>query len=736
MDRRAGSKTSDSEVLKELEAEITCLVCQGLYTDAKLLPCMHYYCKSCIEELRSKCSAGKSFPCPECREDTFLPSGRVDSLKSAFFVERLKDLFAKMSTEEGLTETPCGVCKGKSTLFCRECAIFYCSGECRSKTGHSEAHHVIGLETRYHRSGSSSVDPDPLCSEHSDHMNVYCFTCETVVCRDCIVSGHSGHRFNALKKCAVEKRREICNSLIPLHKTWADISDAEKKVYEAEKEIEKQSLYTVQSIHDVFAELKSLLEQREAELASIATALVEEKKSALEGQKKELQVAATEIQSVVNFAESILENVSDKEMMEQFASLQKQVLDEGKRHLQLKLEPVTTADIVCDLPPVSIIPDNMGSISCDPLILQSSTACAITEQPPKFSQTIKTSESTEFSRPFISYANNPCNVHEESKITLQIGNFKEVTVSDLQSKVYPSSTVTPRVTAKENGIFEIQCTPRVRGRHDLVVKVDGTDIFGSPFQIFASVHPRELKTPVRIIEDLGHPMGITFNHNKQLVVVENGRKRLAILSREGALLRTAISNHAHFKSPRGIAIGPEGTFFVTCNFKGSGCLLKLDYFGHTLKAVLLENPFCVKEICGCFYVCVQGAVEVFDVDCNRTGRLTADRCSQPYDIAAGKDCLYVVSNSSSGVIAEFCLNGRFRKLFREALPRPRCICVDLAGFVYVTLGRGPPRILTFSSSGDLVASFTTQLKPPVGIAIDEDGFLYVCETTQNRVVVF
>ena len=36
-----------SKTLEKLEAEITCLVCQGHYKEAKLLPCMHYYCKTC-----------------------------------------------------------------------------------------------------------------------------------------------------------------------------------------------------------------------------------------------------------------------------------------------------------------------------------------------------------------------------------------------------------------------------------------------------------------------------------------------------------------------------------------------------------------------------------------------------------------------------------------------------------------------------------------------------------------
>ena len=69
--------------LEELEEEITCAVCHGHYQEAKLLPCMHYYCRACIEGL-AKRSRGRPFPCPECRKDTTLPSGGAEQLQGAF----------------------------------------------------------------------------------------------------------------------------------------------------------------------------------------------------------------------------------------------------------------------------------------------------------------------------------------------------------------------------------------------------------------------------------------------------------------------------------------------------------------------------------------------------------------------------------------------------------------------------------------------------------------------------
>ena len=43
-------------------------------------------------------------------------------------------------------------------------------------------------------------------------------------------------------------------------------------------------------------------------------------------------------------------------------------------------------------------------------------------------------------------------------------------------------------------------TPKVRGRHSLVVKVSGTQTAGSPFQVFAKIHPTQLDKQVKVVE--------------------------------------------------------------------------------------------------------------------------------------------------------------------------------------------------------------------------------------------
>ena len=79
--------------LRELEDEVTCPVCQGMFEDPKILPCGHYYCKRCVLQLAAR---GQPFPCPECRGDTLLPPTGADGFPTAFFVHRLKSAYSAM----------------------------------------------------------------------------------------------------------------------------------------------------------------------------------------------------------------------------------------------------------------------------------------------------------------------------------------------------------------------------------------------------------------------------------------------------------------------------------------------------------------------------------------------------------------------------------------------------------------------------------------------------------------
>ena len=715
------------KALDELEKDITCAVCFGHYQEAKLLSCNHYYCRACIE-LLAKRSQGLPFPCPECRKDTTLPSGGVEHLQSAFFVERMKDVFDKMAKVEGKVEAVCEQCsKGISIAFCRQCTDFICA-ECTIQHGKLKvfADHKVATLEELKKGGAKEVPlkeaPLSKCLDHDELRKIFCFDCNYLICRDCLLYDHREHKSDFVKKCAAEARKTLRDSLTPLQKMYANVAGADKKLAGIEAQVGSQKEEVSQTIKKSFCQLKVILEQRETKLLKKVQTLAQEKKDALTAQRKGLQITETEIQSLVEFVERNVENTSDQDLMGICTQLQAKVEEGEKLYQQLSLDPATTVDITCCPPSPDDIPRDLGEVFLPP-------------HQPLFE--VGDSQLIQLGKSF--------------KGTLMIPDDHNPSIqAELQSLADPASSVQVDVVGKGAGVYHITCTPRVRGRHDLTVKVSGQNITGSPFRVFVKIHPTQLGPPVRTITGVSRPWGIATNSKQQLVVAEDGEKKITVRGRDGKTLQT-IKNDK-FQSPAGVATGPDGAIYVTDDV--AHCVLKFDKDGRLLKTVESEfqSPYFIKAINSRLYVSDydRNVVEILDLDCNVIGTIPTKECPKPHDIAEGDGGLYVVGGGEGEIGVYTCApNGEFRHHLNiqpssVTLSYPWGICFDCSGHIFVTQsGSDAKYVHVFKPSGEHVAtlgqaSSGVKLGSPVGIAIDEDGFVYVCDcdSSKNVVVVF
>ena len=165
----------EEKSLEELESEITCPICQEHYTEPKVLPCLHYYCKECILKLALRTHSGKSFHCPECRHKATLPEGGVDNFKTAFFANRLKSKVTNLQRAHGKVEVKCEYCTASSNAeaFCRQCSCFICK-ECvqlHSKVRSLLSHEIASLDDLKHgRAKPIAVKEPPTlkCEVHEE----------------------------------------------------------------------------------------------------------------------------------------------------------------------------------------------------------------------------------------------------------------------------------------------------------------------------------------------------------------------------------------------------------------------------------------------------------------------------------------------------------------------------------------------------------------------------------------
>ena len=127
-------------------------------------------------------------------------------------------------------------------------------------------------------------------------------------------------------------------------------------------------------------------------------------------------------------------------------------------------------------------------------------------------------------------------------------------------------------------------------------------------------------------------------------------------------------------------------------------------------------------------------VKIFDKDCNYSGTIQIKECRGPGDIVEGPDGLYVACEKN---ICVYSPNGAFiRQLNLQPstleLSEFNGICFDSTGHIIATdLDNG---VYIFKPSGECVRH-TDNFERPVGVVVDEDGFVYVCDYLTHEVVV-
>ena len=346
----------DETETNDLEEEITCAVCQEHFEDPKILPCCHYYCLRCVQLLIDTAASKDKdfFSCPECRTDTKVSENDPHKLPTAFFVNRMKALYSKREKTTGKVKVECEQCSVQEAIaFCRQCAEFICEkcNEAHKRMKAFSSHRVSTLEELRGRS-SKQLPPEKLpspsaCSVHDEPVKLYCYNCECLICRDCIVIDHKAHKYEFVKRVAPEVKDKLVQDLAPLKKVYTTVTNAMKAVEVTKSEVEGSGKKITATIQKSFQRLHDIIEHRKQEVLRQASKIVDTKFDRLGTQVKELQATASAIKGILELVEQGVENMTDEEVIAIHGQILKQIGEAKKKHenLSLDLKPVEEADV-------------------------------------------------------------------------------------------------------------------------------------------------------------------------------------------------------------------------------------------------------------------------------------------------------------------------------------------------------------------------------------------------------
>ena len=552
-----------SETVLELEQEVTCGICHDRYQEPKLLPCCHYYCKQCIFSLSSRYQPNQPFPCPDCREPTLLPGNDPDRLPTAFFINRMKELHSRMEKANGKLEAICDMCShGKATAFCRQCVKFICEECVKSHLRMNMfAGHVVSTLEELKQGGMKEVSvvdtPAQKCPDHDEPLKIFCFDCKQLICRDCVIFEHAGHKSAYVKKAVPETRKKLAVHLSPLKNLLPDLSTAVNQVRATKQEIQAEGKLVEKQVNAKFQELHDILEKCKARVLQKAHDIVERKIEKLTVQEKGLDLSVGCVQSLVDFVERTLENASDEElitMQEQVVSrVDAEVVKRGKE--AASADPVEKADFGVEV----FVSEDLKKLCENNVVVYEDNVYTIGER------------------------TRIAEVETPSRLTLHFAKEvrKPPTIqASLKSLVDQTSLQLEAVPVKK-GVYSIEYIPKVRGRHHLLISVDGRPITGSPFSVFVRIPPTKLDKPVRKIQGV-NPWFLTMNSSNEVIVSDCGRD-VVIMNKQGERLRSISKTQHGLKSVRGVAVDKDDSIYVSDSL--NNCVYKFNKNGELLERV-------------------------------------------------------------------------------------------------------------------------------------------------------
>jgi len=110
-----------------LEEVTECPICTEVFTDPRVLPCIHTYCLKCIEGCGVDKKPGEKLPCPLCRKEFVIPDTGLTELPKNFFVNKLLHVKEISTVELSTQALVCDVCShDKSIMTQPPVATVYC----------------------------------------------------------------------------------------------------------------------------------------------------------------------------------------------------------------------------------------------------------------------------------------------------------------------------------------------------------------------------------------------------------------------------------------------------------------------------------------------------------------------------------------------------------------------------------------------------------------------------------
>lgn len=777
------SGTVNGSLLGRLRRHTTCPKCQGRFKQPKLLPCNHSVCRDCLtldKGVRKGHGLEYIVSCPACKKEAELTKTGLDSLPDAFFKQHMTQActrLEKVVSGKGCEE--CGKDEASLAAFCRNCESLICTS-CRGdheRLRSLSEHIVVGTEEYARELGGvaqaenddgassslsfrarsvSSSYPAMKCTAHKEPLKLYCRTCHVLICHDCTVKEHTPprHKAELVDKLVSQHKSDIEEGTAVIRSHLSELKRSSSEKVSLQQGIVQQQKELCRLLDNVFQELQLELEHRKRKLVREIEAKAEEETKKISHDLARLDTKKSELESLIRACTEALQHTTDQEFM---------VL---RRDLQTRLKEMSVKRPMTASASASSLPAEMPNLSltvscaeeikaaCKDVALKSLIVNRSKSKIHKLKSSLaEVGRDIQIIFSAITSDNKPCIEPLELKVKVIVPRFE----LEVETLIAPSLSL---------GTYMVTFTPAKKGEHLLFIYVGGEEIECCPFRVPVRSSKMDLGFPEKVLNKKEWAWGVACGSVDRLVyVTENYNHCISVWDKNGKLVRN-IGHKGHkpgqLLQPTGIAVTREGIIFIA-DGKDVGRIQKLSKTGHPMAHFTgLDEPHGVT-INGSedrVYVCENGSqnITVFDMKLNKLESFGALSCSldqgyhdpampttleSPHSMALDVQGNIYVTDTMGGYIHVYESNGTHIRSISHPHDEefaPSGIAIEDERLFIAD--RGGNQVVVFTTTGDFITatgSYGTgsgQFQNPSGLAIDVDGYLYVCDYGNSRIQVF
>lgn len=721
-----------------------CPLCHEMFSNPRLLPCLHTFCKRCLENLVVPRSSLLS--CPACRTDVSLTGRGVGAFPPNFVVTTMMDVAAVRAHDKN--PIMCSSCEDKlpASARCIECMDFLCH-DCRNahmRLRLTKTHRVVSIDEL-----KSSPRPEDLlhrpilCMEHTqEKLRYYCESCDQAICRECTMTSHSTerHKYTQLTDTIDKQTQNITQLVDKLKRKVPVVTQSTKDVEEVTCRLEARAEVAKSEIQKCFPRILKALQDREKGMMAEVENMVQKKSKVLGLQQERLENELKRLTTTCNFTDEVLRHGNSVEIL----VIKKQLCDRLNELISAKFqgEPEENDVIYFSANQDEVLKalENLGQIKTSNAF---PTMCTVADDM-KCATKGRRSRFTVLTR---DHSGAQCTSGGE----------------DVLVDVYTSDgrTVPAEVEDHKNGSYGVTYSPSSVGMHKVSVTVRDKHIQGSPFKVnVVNSGESYLKFGKKGTEigEFNGIFGVAVDDEGHIIITDCHNHRVQVFNQNGGFMfqfGRKGEGSGQFQCPTGVGVDPDGRI-VVCERLGSrmqifdrdGMFLQKfavpDLKASTLAVDANRRIIVADSANRCIHVISLDTGQSFKFGSFGDGN---GELNYPCYVAVNSQGHIIVSDMHSHRIQVFDPRGRFmfnfgRKGSQDGeLMRPTGVAVGHDGNIIVA-DRDNHRIQVFSSDGRFITKFGTkgdgdgQLNDPHGLALTPEGNIVVADFRNNRVQLF